>query len=627
MTRLAFKPRARRAFTLVEVAMAAVAGSLLLSSMAYTGTEMRKAAVGVYNEVALQNIVKDLNTTLDATVPEKLAEISDASGGKLELTMSQTDGSEIEMGMGSMDFRWREGEDDGSQAGGKLMMSTDGVNWSEAVGIGTRGMHDAAMFAYQSYETSEAKALGSSQLAMTYSPAVRDNLLKLTSKMQKDDMLAMYVQSAYAPRVLKWSWLPGSASTPAGGPTDSDGDGVNDSVDAYPWDPAKTINGTGGLVPVVVKEATIATMPIGTSFDTFEGAASSQKGFASWDGTEGTTPLRQMIAGTGSHPYTNPDPATSGDNSLEIGDYVMGNTGNAVGAEDELVKYAGKTVIVLVWDTFKEKNEPGWSDQDAYRITGFAKIKIATGDLDGSGDKQLMATFLGLCDRDGNLFPVSTGEVGAATTDAPVTVVSSVSASAAPSEAPSSAASAVASAVASAAASVEPSASPSPSVAPSPSPSPATSNDLYPIAVHDSIFSALTAGQSTTELITSDATFRWCIWNNVSGDKAVWADRFTWPGNSETYINPNSAADTHIDEGDSITVTGTAVSHNQTTTPLTNTVNGTDECWVPLFNTVANSKVTVNRFAKCRLSAYSLADPNKVTLTFLGYCKSDGTAE
>ena len=88
MTRLAsnlgyrpgFRRQGRRAFTLIEISLAGVAGSMLLSSMAYTSVEMRKAATGVYNEAQMQNVVRDLQQGLDGNVPAKLSTMTNTNG-------------------------------------------------------------------------------------------------------------------------------------------------------------------------------------------------------------------------------------------------------------------------------------------------------------------------------------------------------------------------------------------------------------------------------------------------------------------------------------------------------------------------------------------------------------------
>ena len=68
MKKLAFKPAARRGFTLVEVALTAAIGSMLLVSLIYTSREITRAVAGVYNETMLQTVFRDLQTDLESNV-------------------------------------------------------------------------------------------------------------------------------------------------------------------------------------------------------------------------------------------------------------------------------------------------------------------------------------------------------------------------------------------------------------------------------------------------------------------------------------------------------------------------------------------------------------------------------
>ena len=619
MTRLAFNFRRRRAFTLIEVALAGVAGSVLLASMAYTSVEMRKAATGIYNETQLQTIVRDLQVGLDKNVPAKLSVLTNTNNAKFEMVLSQANGGEASIGIGTLDFNWKDGVAGASDEGGRLRMSTDdGTSWADSVGIGARGMHDQAMFAYKYVETADDHSPPAGAITYYIDERVRVNMLRMTSRMHKDDMLPLYMQAVYAPRALKWSWL--DTAEPTMSPTtDSDGDGVMDDEDTYPWDPTRTINGVGGFLPIAVNEGTLAAATIGQAINVFEGGGAGNFGWLTWDGAGSTPALIEMLDDPDSHQYINPN--TADDHSLEIGDWVEGNTGisNANGVGDELDEKLGSECIVLVWNQFQ-----GSGNNAAYNTVGFAKITLTGYDLPS---KEIQATFLGLCDREGNLLPaIATNTAPTVTTEPGATpvVVATPAPTPAPTATPEAAATAspAASATPVAEASASPSASPTPT--PTPTPTPVPADDVYGIMVNDDTFAGMSAGDSTVSLTAGTGNWAWAQWN-AGVAEADWGSRLAAPGNSESYTDPNGSGDTHLDIGDYITAETNLDNKNAMKTPLTAAMENETVLVIPLYESITDGKAKISTFAKVQLLDYGLNASDTAKFKYLGVCKQDGS--
>lgn len=632
MTRLAsnlgyqpgFRRRGRRAFTLIEISLAGVAGSMLLSSMAYTSVEMRKAATGVYNEAQMQNIVRDLQQGLDGNVPAKLSTMTNTPGAKFDMELMQADGGEAEIGVGGMTFRWKDDVDLASDSGGALKMTSDGTTWTDAIGIGARGLHDQAMFAYKYVETADDHSPPAGSITFYIDERVRVNMLRMTSRMHKDDALALYMQSVYAPRALKWSWLDTAAPTMSGA-TDSDGDGVNDADDIYPWDPTRTSNPINAFLPVAVNEGTVSAATVGQAIDVMEGGGAGMFGWLAWDGDGDAVALEESLDDPGSHPYTNP--LDLSDDSLELGDYVYANSGvsNSDGVRAELNEKMGGEAIVLVWNQYVAAG-----NQSRYNTVGFAKITLTSYDLTaGGGNSEIRGTFLGLCDRYGNILPaISTNTPPTTTTEPTTTVV--VVATPTPTPAPTATPTATPTPAGSASPTATPTAgataSPTPTPTPTATPTPTPADDVYGIMVNDDTFAGMSSGSTTTVLNGGAANWTWAQWNSGTAE-ADWVNRLTAPGNSEQYSNPDSAGDSHLDIGDNITATENLDNWNDVRTKLDAVKSASTTLVIPLYESITNGKAKVSTFAKVQLVDYSInGSTDTAKFKFLGLCKSNGSS-
>lgn len=624
MSKSAF--RRRRAFSLIEVTLAAVAGSMLLSSMIYATIEMRKAVRGIYNEVQLQSVIRDLQGSLESNLPARLSEMTNTNGARLAMTLTNVNGKAANINLSGMQFAWQDDVDESS--GGKLKMSTDGVNWTDMIGIGARGMFDVAMFGYGAYAT--AADLSPPDDAITYyiDPRVREKMVRVTARLAKDDMVPMYLQSVWAPRVREWDDL--VAFTPSPGAGDTDGDGTPDTADAYPWDPSRSTNGIGAFLPVAVNEATISAATIGQSLNVFEGGGSGNFGWLTWNGNGNAPTLAGMIANPENYTYINPNLVS--DHSLETEDWVSGNTGisNSSAVRSALDPLIGSECIVLVWDNFT-----GNGSNAQYQTAGFAKVVLTGYSLPG---KSITATYLGLCDRDGNLLPgLANGGVPDALTATPAVVVAATptptpvptptpTATPTPSPTPTPTPTPVG-------ATPSPTPTPvptatataTPTPVPTPTATPVPSNDLWPVVIKDSIFAGRASGFSTGSLTTSDSNWRWAVWSGGTS-RSEMGTRLAFPGNSETYVNPLNAADTRIDVGDRITTTTDADNHNDIRNPINDVVGNTRTVVVPLYSAITSSRATVSGFAKVRVTAYATNSTDNMTFTYLGTCKADGSA-
>lgn len=229
MRKSAFRPRGARmaGFTLLEVAMAGVSGSVLLVGLAYSSMEMNKAMTGVLYETTLQNIARDVQLSLDSS-------LNAVNRSGLPAHMTVTSGG---MDMGTMRLRFNPAGANAAEPGGDFAWSNDaGAHWHSMADIGSRGMFDDVEFAYGKFVTEEDDDLPTPD-RMTYvlDDRVRGRLMRVTSRLKKYDMVPMNLQMASAPRALTWSWVDNSVAATPG--ADSDGDGVTDDKDDMPLDP------------------------------------------------------------------------------------------------------------------------------------------------------------------------------------------------------------------------------------------------------------------------------------------------------------------------------------------------------------------------------------------------------
>jgi cell division septation protein DedD len=599
----------RPAFTLLEVALAGVAGSILFASGVYSFSEGQRAVQVLYHELMVQNVARDLQQSLEGALPANLAGVA---SGTMSLELSAPDATRADWGVGGVQLRWRDGEDPASTTGGMLSISVDaGSTFLPAVGIGTRGMLDQAVFGYRQYETALEALPPETGFTAYIDPRVRESMLRVLARLTRDGNVPLYLQGVWAPRVLSWSQLDGLL--PPAGPGDSDADGVSDADDRYPWDPERHTNGVGNFLPIVFSEATVDSTAVGASLNVFEGGGSGNFGWVTWDGTANATSLAGMLSNLVGYTYVNPnDPS---DNSLELGDWVMGNTGisNASSVRTALDGHLGAEVIVLVWGDYT-----GSGGGAAYRTVGYSRVILTGYNLPA---KNITATFLGRCDRNGNLLPgVSNGEAPGTVAAPSPEVVTDVPAL--PSPTPTPSVSPTPTPEPSATASSEPSAEPTPS--PTPTPTPPPSDEVYGVMIKDAVFAGCTAGYETGNMSSGDATWRYCAWNGATA-VTDWEPRFTFPGNSGTYQNPSDAADTHLDVGDPITVYDNCDNHADLIAPLSDVKNAAHVIVVPLYSGVSSGEATISGFAKVQLLSYSLNGKDKMKFRFVGTCGSDGS--
>lgn len=607
--------RGRPAFTLLEVALAGVAGSVLFASGLYSFSEGQRAVQTVYHELMVQNVARDLQQSLDAHLPASVAGASSA----LQLELLSPDASSADFGLGDLRLRWRDGTDAASTTGGQLSVSLDaGATFMPAIGLGARGMLDQTVFGYREYETELEASPPETGFTAYIDPRVRESLLRVLARLTRDGNVPVYLQAVWAPRVVNWSHLDQLSPTP--GPGDSDGDGVSDAGDRYPWDPGRNTNGVGNFLPIVFSETSVDATALGASVNVFEGGGSGNFGWVTWDGSGSAPALAGMLTNPGAYTYINPN--NPADNSLELGDWVSGNTGisNAASVRNALDTHLGQEGIVLVWNAFE-----GEGSGAAYRTAGYARVVLTGYHLPS---KNITATFLGRCDREGNLLPgVSNGEAPGVVTAPSPEILTEVTV--APSPSPTPLDSPTPTPEPTETPSDSPSSTPSPSAeptsTPTPEPTPPPSDEVYGVMIKDAVFAGRATGYETGNLKSGDSTWRHCNWN---GSTAVsdWAARFTFPGNSGTYVNPLSATDTHLDVGDPITKFNNCDNNAALIAPLSDVRDEGRTVVVPLFSGISSGRATISGFANVQLISFALNGTDKMKFRFLGTCRSDGSA-
>jgi LruC domain-containing protein len=228
MRKSAFKRKGRRGgFTLIEVALGVVIGSLMLATTAYTSNEVKKAVTNVYDETFLQTVSRDVQLNLD-----KSMNMVNKDGVPDKIAVSPNG-----MTMGNAQIGWTPANVAAGIPGGDLRWSSDnGTSWKSMADIGSRGDFDHAEFAYGKYTTNEDNDIPTpDRTTYALDDRVRNDLMRVTSVLKKNDMVPLYLQQVRAPRSLTWSW---NQTAINGDPSvDSDGDGVMDDKDDFPLDP------------------------------------------------------------------------------------------------------------------------------------------------------------------------------------------------------------------------------------------------------------------------------------------------------------------------------------------------------------------------------------------------------
>lgn len=145
---------------------------------------------------------------------------------------------------------------------------------------------------------------------------------------------------------------------------------------------------------------------------------------------------------------------------------------------------------------------------------------------------------------------------------------------------------------------------------------------LYPIALSTTSLSGITSGTSIVDIYNGvqPGNFGWLTWYG-SPNVPTLATSLTPPGDSDTYVNPNNAADTVISIGD--WVQGSPGVSNASSVRAALDTLKTIDITVPVWDQATaqgnNSLYRVVNFANVRITDYQLPNQNRITATFLGY--------
>lgn len=377
MRRSDFKPAARRGFTLVEVSLAAVIGSMLLVSLIYTSRELSRAVAAVYNEAILQTVFRDLQNDLDSNIFTGLDGATDDNSYTGNASPFQFAANALtiqNMGGTSQNFRLRFSPGT-LNAGGRLEWSeNNGTSWKPMMSLGSRDLLENVVFNYSTFNATTAFTPPSGAAAFTLDSRVTNNLFKIDAVLNKGEMVPFLMQAAYAPRATSWKWVTYSKQgiTPPAG------------------------NDGGNFYPMALKRSEI---DYSAPFNIFTGAGSGHFGWLTWDGTQSQTTLAESLADPDSHQYVNPDDPD--DRAVSLFDWINGKVGvvNSNAVRDALSDLVGKEIDVIAWD-----HNVGSGSNVYIQASAFAKVKITAYDLPS---KTITAVFMGWVDEEGNLLPPS----------------------------------------------------------------------------------------------------------------------------------------------------------------------------------------------------------------------------
>jgi len=131
--------------------------------------------------------------------------------------------------------------------------------------------------------------------------------------------------------------------------------------------------------------------------DIFNGASPGNFGWLRWpkEQSAGSEPYLVEALQDPTLSLTDYDNAVDpNDHSLNVGDWVWGNTGltNSANVREALDALVGREILVVVWD-----EATGQGINAKYRVAGFAKIRIT--DYHLPGQDRITATFVGWNDR------------------------------------------------------------------------------------------------------------------------------------------------------------------------------------------------------------------------------------
>jgi hypothetical protein len=134
------------------------------------------------------------------------------------------------------------------------------------------------------------------------------------------------------------------------------------------------------LIPIALHVDAVRHAPPGALLtNILHGAGPGNFGWLTWAGSPSAPTLMASLTLPGDHArFVNPDDAS--DRQLSVGDWVRGSPGvlNARGVRDALDALKGVPIVVPVWDVSR-----GRGGNTAYRVTAFARIRIASYQLPG----------------------------------------------------------------------------------------------------------------------------------------------------------------------------------------------------------------------------------------------------
>jgi len=149
------------------------------------------------------------------------------------------------------------------------------------------------------------------------------------------------------------------------------------------------------LYPIALHADTLGGVEIGQEIeDIYNGAGHGNFGWLTWTGDPSVPVLVQSLTPPGdSYTYVNPhDPD---DHVLTVGDWVYGKPGvsNSQAVRDALDGLLNRTIIVPIWD-----EASGSGSNLAYRVVGFARVRITDYRLPGSDRISVVFQGYAICD-------------------------------------------------------------------------------------------------------------------------------------------------------------------------------------------------------------------------------------
>lgn len=552
----------RRAFTLLEVALACILAGLVVSAVYLVDGEVRRSYAVMRRELILETVYRDMMADEDRSVFPALSRAVDQRpwpatpirpiADQLALSGDPAPGRDLTVRLVR------------SPAGNQLSASEDHqTTWRGWIGVGDRGLLQGVHFHYGGWrDATDVPPAGSRPFQLD--PRVRYDLLRLNHQFGGRDAVPYYAQAGWTPRAVDWRWAPASH---AGAPVPLPEHGL--------------------FAPIAVAREAIPAAA-GLPFDLFNrGQGSGGIGWLTWDGAPDTNTLVANLTEPRSNTYTNPDDPTGTDHVLTAGSWLPATPGHHTGAAAALDALRGREILVAVWDRTR-----GRGSNTEVQASGFVRLRLDTSDVPGA-----RATFLSWTDDQGQDLPSAEWPAAPAASTSPV-------ASPLPAATPTP---------------VPPSASSSapPSAPPSASPSVPAGVAVMSIALNV----AGTVGKNVALGWLREGTdFAWVAWRGVPTAVSL-AQSLSWPGDVATYLDPADSADTTPDPGDEVLgVTGGVVD-----TAVRNRVKDLEGATfvVPLYDQVNGNRFRISGFASISLVREDAAN-GKLRILYLGPCTLAG---